>query len=85
MARRSGDCAKKIPHYRRLNSSQELLFDVDEALHAAASIGDDRIQRMSGRQISPESFTHGSSAQRVHWFQQGMNTGSVESCNTFTQ
>jgi predicted metalloprotease len=59
--------------------------DVDEALHAAASIGDDRIQRMSGRQISPESFTHGSSAQRVHWFQQGMNTGSVESCNTFTQ
>jgi predicted metalloprotease len=59
--------------------------DVDEALHAAASIGDDRIQRMSGRQISPESFTHGSSAQRVHWFQQGMNTGSVESCNTFAQ
>jgi hypothetical protein len=57
--------------------------DVEEALHAAASIGDDRIQRMSGRQISPESFTHGSSAQRVHWLQQGMTSGSLESCNTF--
>jgi predicted metalloprotease len=59
--------------------------DVDQALHAAAAIGDDRIQRMSGRQISPESFTHGSSAQRVHWFQQGMTGGSLESCNTLAQ
>lgn len=57
--------------------------DVDEALHAAASIGDDRIQRMGGGQISPESFTHGSSAQRVHWFQQGMTSGSLENCDTF--
>lgn len=59
--------------------------DVDEALHAAAAVGDDRIQRASGGQVSPESFTHGSSAQRVHWFRQGMTSGSLESCDTFTR
>ena len=57
--------------------------DVESALGAAAAVGDDRLQRMSGGRVSPESFTHGSSAQRMEWFQRGMNGGTVESCNTF--
>jgi len=57
--------------------------DVEEALNAAAAIGDDRIQRMSGQSVSPESFTHGSSAQRVEWFRRGMQDARIESCNTF--
>lgn len=58
--------------------------DVEKALTAAAAIGDDRIQRMSGRSVNPESFTHGSSQQRVQWFQTGFNSGDMRSCNTFT-
>jgi len=59
--------------------------DVESALGAAAAVGDDRIQRMSRGQVSPESFTHGSSAQRMEWFQRGMSGGSVDSCSTFQQ
>ena len=58
--------------------------DVEEGLGAAAAVGDDRIQSMSGRRVHPESFTHGSSRQRVEWFGTGLKTGSVEACNTFT-
>lgn len=57
--------------------------DVESALGAAAAVGDDRLQRMSRRQVSPDSFTHGSSAQRMDWFQRGMTGGTVEGCNTF--
>jgi len=57
--------------------------DVEKALNAAAAIGDDRLQRMSGRQVTPESFTHGTSAQRVQWFQTGLNSGNLSACNTF--
>ena len=57
--------------------------DISGALNAAAAIGDDRIQRMSGREVSPESFTHGSSQQRQMWFKRGLDTGSIEACNTF--
>jgi uncharacterized protein len=59
--------------------------DAKEAINAAASVGDDRLQRMSGRGVSPDSFTHGSSDQRMHWFQQGFATGDINSCNTFAQ
>jgi predicted metalloprotease len=55
--------------------------DVDEGLRAAASIGDDRIQRQSGGTVSPESFTHGSSAQRVEWLKRGLDSGPIESCD----
>jgi predicted metalloprotease len=57
--------------------------DVEEALGAAASVGDDRIMRAAGRRASPESFTHGSSEQRVEWFTRGLQSGEVSDCNTF--
>ena len=57
--------------------------DVEEGLAAAASVGDDRIQQMSGRAVNPESFTHGSSGQRMEWFQRGFKTGRVSDCETF--
>ncbi|ELS00228.1 neutral zinc metallopeptidase [Gloeocapsa sp. PCC 73106] len=57
--------------------------DVEEAIAAASSIGDDRLQKQAQGYVVPESFTHGTSAQRVRWFKQGLLTGDVESCNTF--
>lgn len=57
--------------------------DVEEGLNAAAAIGDDRIQRMGGGRVSPESFTHGSSADRVAWFRRGLESGDPKACNTF--
>ena len=57
--------------------------DIEEALNAASSIGDDRLQARSRGYIVPESFTHGSSAQRVRWFKQGIQTGDPQQCNTF--
>jgi predicted metalloprotease len=58
--------------------------DVEEGLQAAASIGDDRLQRNAGRRVQPESFTHGSSAQRVEWFRRGMQSGDIGACDTFS-
>ncbi len=57
--------------------------DVEEALNAASSIGDDRLQMESQGRVSPDSFTHGSSAQRVSWFNTGLENGDVASCDTF--
>jgi predicted metalloprotease len=57
--------------------------DVDEGLRAAASIGDDRIQRQSGGTVHPESWTHGSSEQRVEWFRRGLQSGDPNQCDTF--
>ena len=57
--------------------------DVQAGLAAAAAIGDDRIQQQSRGRVSPESFTHGSSAQRVRWFRSGLDSGDVNQCNTF--
>lgn len=57
--------------------------DVESAMSAAAAVGDDRLQRMSTGRVSPDSFTHGSSAQRMEWFKRGMTGGTPESCNTF--
>jgi predicted metalloprotease len=57
--------------------------DVEEAMRAAAAIGDDNIQRRTQGQIVPESFTHGSSEQRVRWFMTGMKSGQITACNTF--
>ncbi|GAC1428287.1 MAG: neutral zinc metallopeptidase [Terriglobales bacterium] len=57
--------------------------DVDAGLKAAAAVGDDRLQRMSSGHINPETFTHGSSAQRTEWFQRGFTDGTISACNTF--
>lgn len=57
--------------------------DVDAGLRAAAAVGDDHIQKMSRGAVSPESFTHGTSAQRQSWFMRGLESGDVNQCNTF--
>jgi len=57
--------------------------DVEEALNAAAAIGDDRIQRQAGAGVNPETWTHGSSEQRVFWFRRGLESGNPDVCNTF--
>jgi uncharacterized protein len=57
--------------------------DIEEAMNAAAQIGDDNLQRKSQGMVVPESFTHGSSQQRMTWFKRGIESGSVQQCNTF--
>jgi predicted metalloprotease len=59
--------------------------DVDEGLRAAAAIGDDRLQRQSQGYVVPESFTHGSSAQRQEWLRRGLDTGDLRQCDTFNR
>jgi uncharacterized protein len=79
------DCYAGV--WAKATSQKQLLEegDVEEGLNAAAAIGDDRLQKMSGNRVSPERFTHGSSAQRVEWFRRGLQSGRPESCNTFGQ
>jgi len=57
--------------------------DVEEGLHAAAAIGDDRLQRLATGRVMPEKFTHGSSEQRVTWFRRGLDSGDPNACDTF--
>jgi uncharacterized protein len=57
--------------------------DLEEALGAAAAIGDDRLQRQAAGRVAPESFTHGTSAQRVRWFRRGFDSGALGQCDTF--
>ena len=59
--------------------------DADEALRAAAAIGDDRLQKMATGRVMPDRFTHGSSAQRVMWFKRGLESGDPNACDTFAQ
>lgn len=59
--------------------------EVKEGLAAAAAVGDDRLQRASTGHVNPETFTHGSSQQRMDWFQRGFTTGDMKQCNTFAQ
>jgi predicted metalloprotease len=78
------DCFAGIwGHYA--SRSRQLLEqgDVEEGLNAASAIGDDRLQKQSRGYVTPESFTHGSSAQRVRWFRIGLEQGSLSACNTF--
>ena len=58
--------------------------DIEAAMNAAAKIGDDALQKQSQGRVVPDSFTHGSSAQRVRWFKQGLQNGSVKGCDTFS-
>lgn len=57
--------------------------DIEEGLRAAEAIGDDRLQQQAGARVSPESFTHGTSAQRMRWLQRGLSGGDMNSCDTF--
>lgn len=67
------------------NRSRQVLEqgDIEEALNAASAIGDDRLQKEGRGYVVPESFTHGTSEQRVHWFRRGIESGDFSSCNTF--
>jgi predicted metalloprotease len=58
--------------------------DLDEALTAANAIGDDRLQKQSGREVDPETFTHGTSEQRKKWFKRGFDTGRLDACDTYS-
>jgi predicted metalloprotease len=78
------DCFSGVWAYHADRARQVLeAGDVDEALNAAAAIGDDRLQKQSQGYAVPDSFTHGSSAQRVRWFKRGLESGSLKSCDTF--
>jgi hypothetical protein len=58
--------------------------DIAEALNAASAIGDDRLQKQTQGRVVPESFTHGTSEQRVRWFKRGMDSGRAKDCDTFS-
>ena len=57
--------------------------DLEEALTAAAAVGDDRIQKQAGGEVNPDTFTHGSGEQRVTWFKNGFESGQPTDCDTF--
>jgi predicted metalloprotease len=80
------DCFAGIWANRAQRSRQIIeAGDIESALNAAAQIGDDTLQRKSQGQVVPESFTHGTSEQRVRWFKRGYESGEVNQCNTFTK
>jgi len=70
---------------RQADQSRQILEagDIEEGLNAASAIGDDRIQRKTQGHVVPDAFTHGSSAQRVRWFKLGLESGNLQSCDTF--
>jgi predicted metalloprotease len=70
---------------RRAHEARGILErgDIEEGLNAAAAVGDDRLQRRARGEVVPESFTHGSSAQRVRWFRTGLGAGDIRACDTF--
>ena len=79
------DCFAGVWAHHAQNQRQILQQgDVEEAMNAAAKIGDDALARSSGGAVVPESFTHGSSAQRQKWFDVGLKNGSVKACDTFS-
>ena len=78
------DCFAGVWANKAQNARQILeQGDIESAMNAAARIGDDALQRSAGRSVVPDSFTHGSSAQRQRWFATGLKSGSIQSCDTF--
>ncbi|MDT0139209.1 neutral zinc metallopeptidase [Acidovorax sp. PRC11] len=79
------DCFAGVWAHNAQNARQILeQGDVEEAMNAAAKIGDDALQRASGGAVVPDSFTHGTSAQRQRWFRAGLDSGSIKACDTFS-
>jgi len=76
------DCYAGIWGYYMAREGVLEAGDAEEGLGAAAAVGDDRLQRMSTGTVSPETFTHGTSAQRATWFRRGLDSGRIESCQT---
>lgn len=78
------DCLSGVWAYNA-DRSRDILEqgDIEEGLNAASSIGDDRLQMQFQGQVTPDSFTHGSSLQRVSWFERGLESGDINSCNSF--
>jgi uncharacterized protein len=78
------DCLAGVWAYHADKQRQMLeAGDIEEAMNAAAAVGDDRLQQSAGRAVSPESWTHGSSEMRVSWFRRGLQSGNINSCDTF--
>ena len=78
------DCYAGIWGYHAGTMKQLESGDIEEALNAATAIGDDRLQKQTQGRVVPESFTHGSSEQRVRWFKRGMESGRPQDCDTFS-
>jgi uncharacterized protein len=78
------DCYAGIWGYHAGTMKQLQSGDIEEALNAATAIGDDRLQKQTQGRVVPESFTHGSSEQRVRWFKRGMESGRPQDCDTFS-
>jgi predicted metalloprotease len=78
------DCYAGVWAYAAERAQLLEVGDIDEGLNAAAAVGDDRLQRMSTGDVNPDSFTHGSSAERVAWFRRGYTTGRPDACDTFS-
>ena len=78
------DCLAGVWAHHARQAGQLEAGDIEEALGAASAIGDDRLQRQAQGFVVPESFTHGSSEQRVRWFREGYDSGSVNRCDTFS-
>jgi predicted metalloprotease len=78
------DCLAGVWAYTVFKRGDLESGDVEEALTAASSVGDDRIQKEATGDVRPESFTHGTSAQRQHWFQAGFDSGDSDKCDTFS-
>jgi predicted metalloprotease len=78
------DCYAGVWGFHAGKKNQLSPGDIEEALNAATAIGDDRLQKQAQGYVVPESFTHGSSAQRVRWFRRGIESGRPADCNTFS-
>ena len=77
------DCYAGVWGHHAATMKQLSPGDIDEALAAATAIGDDRLQKQTQGRVVPESFTHGTSAQRVRWFKRGFESGRPKDCDTF--
>lgn len=79
-------CQSQVERAYHADKARHILEsgDVEEALNAASAIGDDRLQRSSQGTAVPDTFTHGTSEQRVRWFNNGLSTSDIKQCNTFS-